>query len=221
MSAVARRSLVKHARPWGDLPSRRAHSLPCFTYVAGAAQLNALRHTVLGGQVHATLFKGAEDARWILTRPGFTQEVLASSAAVVQDELGIRPSAFRESGVAMLGVKDPAAEPAAKRNGGAWVVRTFGNVSAASLAYRCVGVSGDGLLIRPETGARFGVSKEESKLMLAELEATFQGGSDDLPFRFGYGNVPRMVAWMCRRFFGRDTLPTGLMLTAWREEMGK
>ena len=65
---------------------------------------------MLGGQAHATLFKGAEDARWILTRPGFTQEVLASSAAVVQDELGIRPSAFRESGVAMLGVKDPTAE---------------------------------------------------------------------------------------------------------------
>ena len=188
---------------------------------AGPAQLNALRHTVLGGQAHATLFKGAEDARWILTRPGFTQEVLASSAAVVQDELGIRPSAFRESGVAMLGVKDPAAEPAANRNGRAWVVRTFGNVSAASLAYRCVGVSADGLLIRPETGARFGVSKEESKVMLAELEATFQGGSDDLPFGFGYGNVPRMVAFMCRRFFGNDTLPTGLMLTAWREELGK
>ena len=173
---------------------------------------------MLGGQVHATLFKGAEDARWILTRPGFTQEVLASSAAVVQDELGIRPSAFRESGVAMLGVKDPTA---ANRNGRAWVVRTFGNVSAASLAYRCVGVSADGLLIRPETGARFGVSKEESKAMLAELEATFQGGSDDLPFGFGYGNVPRMVAFLCRRFFGRDTLPTGLMLTAWREELGE
>ena len=176
---------------------------------------------MLGGQAHATLFKGAEDARWILTRPGFTQEVLASSAAVVQDELGIRPSAFRESGVAMLGVKDPAAEPAANRNGRAWVVRTFGNVSAASLAYRCVGISADGLLIRPETGARFGVSKEESKAMLAELEATFQGGSDDLPFGFGYGNVPRMVAFMCRRFFGNDTLPTGLMLTAWREDFGK
>ena len=100
-------------------------------------------------------------------------------------------------------------------------MRSFGNASAASLAYRCVGVSGDGLLIRPETGARFGVSKEESKLMLAELEATYQGGSDDLPFGFGYGNVPRMVAWMCRRFFGRDPLPTGLMLTAWREDFGK
>ena len=174
---------------------------------------------MLGGQAHATLFKGAEDARWILTRAGFTQEVLASSAAVVQDELGIRPSAFRESGVAMLGVKDPAAEPAANRNGRAWVVRTFGNVSAASLAYHCGGISADGLLIRPEAGVRFGVSKEESKVMQAELEATFQGGSGDLPFGFGYGNVPRMIGFMCRRFFDRDPLPTGLMLTAWREEL--
>lgn len=192
------------------------HLLPCSTSarVAGAAQLKALRHTVLGGQAHATLFKGAEGARWLITRPGFTREVLASSAAVVQDETGIRPSAFLESGVAMLGVKEPAAEPAASRNGRAWVVRTFGNQSAATYAYRCTGVSVDGVMIRPEEGLRSGVSTEESKAMLAELEATFQGGSRDLPFGFGYGFAPTGRCTL----LGKDPLPTGLMLSAWRAE---
>ena len=200
------------------------HLLPCSTSarVAGAAQLKALRHTVLGGQDarYATLFKGAEGARWLITRPGFTREVLASSAAVVQDETGIRPSAFLESGVAMLGVKEPAAEPAASRNGRAWVVRTFGNQSAATYAYRCTGVSVDGVMIRPEEGLRSGVSREESEAMLAELEATFQGGSRDLPFGFGYGFAPSFCSTKTDliKLFRKEPLPTGLMLSAWRAE---
>jgi hypothetical protein len=175
---------------------------------------------VLGGQAHAhaTIFKAAEGARWLITRPGFTQEVLASSAAVVQDETGIRPSAFLGSGVAMLEVKDPAAEPAANRNGRAWVVRTFGNQSAATYAYRCMQVGVNGLLIKPKEGLRFGVSEEESRTMQAEVEATFQGGSRDLPFGFGYGNAPGFCRDRMR--LGRDPLPTGLMLSAWRVELG-
>ena len=60
----------------------------------------------------------------------------------------------------------------------------------------------------------------DAERRLAELEATFQGGSRDLPFSFGYGGLSGSgPGEHCRwRFFAKDgvPLPTGLMLTAWR-----
>ena len=181
----------------------------------GAAQLKALRHSALGGQAHATLIKGAEGAKWLITRPGFTRELLASSAAVVQDETGMRPSAFRaESKPGGLNADHASTWQATA--GRAWVVRTFGNQSAAAFAYICFGISSDGTMVKDWW--RFDVSTEEAMAMQAELEATFQGGSRDLPFGFGYGNAPGFCRDRMR--LGRDPLPTGLMLSAWRVELG-
>ena len=146
----------------------------CRTHHTGAAQLSALRHTALGGQAHATLIKGAECAMWLITRPGFTQELLASSAAVVQDETGMRPSAFRAaSGVAASGsvAIGPNAESAAVNgagqatNGRAWVVRTFGNQSAAAFAYMCFAISSDGKMVKDWW--KFNVSTDEAMVMQA------------------------------------------------------
>ena len=139
----------------------------------------------------------------------------------MQDEHGVRPTAFREAGeageagVAMLGLRGRAVAPAAA-GGRAWVVHTFGNLSASTLAYRCLSMLGSaGKILQPKAGSPFGVSQEEESAMQGELEAAFQGGSRELPFSFGYGNAP----WFCRHLFSRgDPLPTGLMLSAWRAE---
>lgn len=185
----------------------------------GAAQLKALRHSALGGQAHATLIKGAEGAKWLITRPGFTRELLASSAAVVQDETGMRPSAFRAESKSG-GLNADHASTWQATAGRAWVVRTFGNQSAAAFAYICFGISSDGTMVKDWW--RFNVSTEEAMAMQAELEATFQGGSRDLPFSFGYGGLSGSGSGnSCRgRYFTEDRgLPTGLMLSAWRAEL--
>ena len=144
----------------------------CRTH-SGAAQLSALRHTAFGGQAHATLIKGAEGARWLITRPGFTQELLASSAAVVQDETGMRPSAFRAapgfaaSGSVAIGPVDGAkGKPlTGVRDGRAWVMRTFGNQSAAAFAYKCFAISSDGKMVKDWW--KFNVSTDEAMDMQA------------------------------------------------------
>lgn len=149
-------------------------TLPARTFAAGAAQLSALRHTALGGRAHATLIKGAEGAMWLITRPGFTQKLLASSEAVVQDETGMRPSAFRAApAVAASGsvAIEPNAYSAAVNGAGqgtdgrAWVVRTFGNQSAAAFAYMCFAINSDGKMVRDWW--KFNVSTDEAMAMQA------------------------------------------------------
>ena len=170
--SVCRLYTRRHAPPSSTL--QLSATLSARTFAAGAAQLSALRHTALGGQAHATLIKGAEGAMWLITRPGFTQELLASSAAVVQDETGMRPSAFRAaSGVAASG--SVAIGPSADRvavngarqaiDGRPWVVRTFGNQSAAAFAYKCFAISSDGKMVKDWW--KFNVSTDEAMDMQA------------------------------------------------------
>ena len=154
-----------------------------------ATQLAMLRHTVLGEHGHvATFFKAAEGLKWAITRPTFMRWVLDVSAAVVQDETGLRPSGFD----------------------GGWVVRTFGNHSELARSYRCLGMDANNL----NDGLRFGVGREEALALRMELHDTFQGGTRDLPFPFGYAPV-RCLGGPS----GAGPPATGLMLTAWRSSL--
>lgn len=88
----------------------------------------------------------------------------------------MRPSAFRVApGVAPSGfvAKGPNADSGAVNEAGrttdgrAWVVRTFGNQSAAALAYMCFAISSDGKMVKDWW--KFNVSTDEAMVMQARV----------------------------------------------------
>lgn len=92
-----------------------AHPLPTIGQGAAAtAQLRRLR-AALRAPRYATVIKGAEDALWGPTRHAVTAFLLNVSAAIVQDQTGLRPSDF---------AADASPPP--------WRTRAYGNLSATA-----------------------------------------------------------------------------------------